>query len=194
MGLYDTIKCKFPLPVPEDRQELTKADFNTIFTFQTKNLGRGLSNYEIREDGTMWKEEFGIVLVPYTEKEKEELQRHPTGLWFDTYIDGKYERTNKTWVRYNPHNLVVEMYDLYFSGYDDDLCLKNDYWIKYSVEFRESVVVDIKLLEFREKDRVKSDEELDALFSEIKQEYLGFFEGIWFNISMWFKKVYGWIR
>lgn len=194
MGLYDTIKCKFPLPVPEDRQELTKADFNTIFTFQTKNLGRGLSNYEIREDGTMWKEEFGIVLVPYTEKEKEELHRHPTGLWFDTYIDGKYERTNKTWVRYNPHNLVVEMHDLYFSGYDDDLCLKNDYWIKYSVEFRESVVVDIKLLEFRGKDRVKSDEELDALFSEIKQEYLGFFEGIWFNISMWFKKVYGWIR
>lgn len=194
MGLYDTIKCKFPLPVPEDRQELTKADFNRIFTFQTKNLGRGLSNYEIREDGTMWKEEFDIVLVPYTEKEKGELQRHPTGLWFDTYIDGKYERTNKTWVRYNPHNLVVEMYDLYFSGYDDDLCLKNDYWVKYSVEFRESVVVDIKLLEFRGKDRVKSDEALDALFSEIKQEYLGFFEGIWFNISMWFKKVYGWIR
>jgi hypothetical protein len=154
MGLYDTIKCKFPLPFPKDRQELEKADFNKIFTFQTKNLGKRMSNYEIREDGTMWIQSFDAVVV-----------------------NGEYERKNPTWLRYNPHNLVMEIYDLYCAGYEDDLRLKNDYWVKYEVEFRDSVVSNVKLLEFRGKNRAKSDAALDNLFGEMKED-VGFFKRI----------------
>ena len=172
MGLYDTIKCKFPLPVPEDRQELTRADFNKIFTFQTKNFGKGMGNYEFMEDGTVWKESFDSTFIPYTQEEFEESKKLNKSLGFpDGFAErGEYKRTNKKWVRYYPEDGVITMYDLYCAGYDDDFCLTNDYWVKYEVEFFNGTLMEVKLLEFKGRDRKKSDEMLDSLFSDMKQK------------------------
>lgn len=49
MGMFDEIKCKYPLPIPgmQDR------------TYQTKDTpAQYLDLYEIREDGTFWHHEY----------------------------------------------------------------------------------------------------------------------------------------
>src|SRR6266540_2390990 len=55
MSIYDEIKCKYPLPVP---------DFpgaNDLI-YQTKDTkSHFLDNYEIREDGTLWHEIYDTV-------------------------------------------------------------------------------------------------------------------------------------
>lgn len=49
MGMYDTIRCRYPLPV---------AGTNDI-EYQTKDtLAQFMDHYEIREDGTLWYEEY----------------------------------------------------------------------------------------------------------------------------------------
>ena len=56
MGLFDSIKCKYPLPRPQDPMELVNINFNDL-DYQTKDLDETLSEFELREDGTIWKEE-----------------------------------------------------------------------------------------------------------------------------------------
>ena len=52
MGLFDYVRCKYPLPV-----EGAKA-----LEFQTKDTpAQYMENYEIREDGTLWHEEYDTV-------------------------------------------------------------------------------------------------------------------------------------
>jgi hypothetical protein len=54
MGMFDHITCKTALPVPKDRGELDGINWLSE-EFQTKDLDSALCNYEIREDGTLWK-------------------------------------------------------------------------------------------------------------------------------------------
>ena len=47
MGMFDDIKCKYPLPL----------DGANALDYQTKDTdAQNLDNYEIREDGTLWLE------------------------------------------------------------------------------------------------------------------------------------------
>ena len=51
MGMFDYIKCKCPLPIGGYKER----------EFQTKDTpAQYLDNYEIREDGTLWHEEYDI--------------------------------------------------------------------------------------------------------------------------------------
>jgi hypothetical protein len=43
MGLYDSLLCKYPLPLPRTQD----------LVFQTKDLGPTMDTYEILEDGTL---------------------------------------------------------------------------------------------------------------------------------------------
>lgn len=43
MGMYDTVQCKYPLPLLRTQD----------LVFQTKDLGQDLGLYEIAEDGTL---------------------------------------------------------------------------------------------------------------------------------------------
>lgn len=47
MGMFDNIRCKYPLPV-----ELPNSGADVVF--QTKSLDCGMLDFEIREDGTLW--------------------------------------------------------------------------------------------------------------------------------------------
>ena len=53
MGLFDTLICKTALPVPKKRDELDKINWMTE-EFQTKDFDCAMSEYEIREDGSLW--------------------------------------------------------------------------------------------------------------------------------------------
>lgn len=48
MGMFDYLRCKYPLPVPEAQD----------VEFQTKDLHCQMDNCEIREDGTLWTQDY----------------------------------------------------------------------------------------------------------------------------------------
>jgi hypothetical protein len=76
MGMFDDLKCLYPLPV-EGANDLT---------FQTKDLVCWLDNYEIRADGTLWHEEYDT-----------EDQSDPTAKGLLKFL-GAMARVNKRWV------------------------------------------------------------------------------------------------
>ena len=48
MGMFDNIKCNYPIEI------------NCYHGFQTKSLINLCDNFEIREDGTLWREEYDV--------------------------------------------------------------------------------------------------------------------------------------
>ena len=57
--MFDTVVCKYKLPMPEDPKGYSGSD-----DFQTKDFECLLDNYEIREDGTIWHENVVYDWVP----------------------------------------------------------------------------------------------------------------------------------
>jgi hypothetical protein len=167
MGLYDTIRCKFPLPVPNnvDLSEFGGKSIGELMSFQTKGLGRGMSNYEIREDGTLWKEMYDLKYV----NDPEYAKRYSEVFDLDMSNQDRAVKYNQTWVPYHLNNDTIEIYELY-SPHDETYqnTTKFDYWISYSVEFFGSIVSEIKLLKFEKRDRSKSDARLNDLFDSTK--------------------------
>lgn len=51
MGMFDTLRCDYPLPARAQVQDLS---------FQTKSLDCLMLNYQVRADGTLWVEDFDI--------------------------------------------------------------------------------------------------------------------------------------
>ncbi len=53
MGMFDDIRCEYPLPLPEHQGEMAGTDWSKE-GFQTKDLGEGMGGYCIHADGTLW--------------------------------------------------------------------------------------------------------------------------------------------
>ena len=53
MGMFDNIICKYPLPQPSDLKEMATVGLQHL-NYQTKDLNCGLTQFTIREDGTLW--------------------------------------------------------------------------------------------------------------------------------------------
>ncbi len=90
MGMFDELQSKYPLPG-------VKAD--TLF--QTKSLDCRMDLYEIREDGTLWREEYDVVdrSNPYSQG------------W--ERIFGCMSRQNKRWVK---SGITGEVYFYHYSA------------------------------------------------------------------------------
>lgn len=117
MGLYDTIYVKnFPLPLPSEPKGFTGST-----NFQTKDLECCLQNYEIREDGTLWCEEFDYV--------ENDLN--------------KFDVKHKKWTFVDITTTFV-MCD-YFQTYDER---PYDYFIDYTVVVIKGVVDKIEIKKF----------------------------------------------
>lgn len=90
MGLFDYIRCQFPLPVKEAQEEV----------FQTKDLENFLGDFVIREDGTLWNTEYDY---------EDQSDPDATGL---RALAGKLTRVNPRQV-YHPHVGPVVFYSEY---------------------------------------------------------------------------------
>lgn len=76
MGMFDEIRCKYKLPIEVGRE-----------VFQTKDTpGQYLDMYEIREDGTLWREDYDLE------------DRSDPGAECLLAFAGCATRTNKRWV------------------------------------------------------------------------------------------------
>lgn len=126
MGMYDTIVCKYPLPIPDDPKGYTGSD-----DFQTKDLDLSLSTYTIDENGQLFVHRF-------------EGEWEPGNKDADSFI-GKlgYFKTTKKWLEQLNTTITVVFYDYQQSNNTD-----YDYFIEYEAVFVNGKITSVKLIEF----------------------------------------------
>lgn len=91
MGMFDYIRCKMPLP----------DGFEFQGWFQTKDTDRQyMEHYEIREDGSLWIEEYDIEDRSNPKAAKGSLES----------LRGCMTRVNQRWVPAEPHHGAIEFY------------------------------------------------------------------------------------
>jgi len=125
MGLYDTITCKYPLPMPADPKGYSGSE-----SFQTKDLENGLLTYEIREDGSIWLEKVEGDYVPGDNSGKDFWERF-----------GHFEITKKWWEKV-PITDSVDILDYQTTDGDYDYC------IEYKIFFKNGLVSNLELIRF----------------------------------------------
>lgn len=54
MGLFDRILCHHPLPFPPEMADPDLREQLQCAEYQTKDLSRGMGNFKLRTDGTLW--------------------------------------------------------------------------------------------------------------------------------------------
>ena len=137
MGLYDSIKCKYPLPRPDNPMELKDFNFNST-SFQTKDLENILEDYEIREDGSLW--------IRRTESEYVEGDKKAKSL-----IDRLgHMKLIKEWWEPTKFTGVIEFYNsIGFDGEVDRDSYEHDYFIEYIATFFNGQITTIGLLKFQ---------------------------------------------
>lgn len=133
MGLFDSIKCKYPLPRPQDPMELVNINFNDL-EYQTKDLYETMSEFELREDGTIWREDHKYKFIA----------GDPKGKSFSDKI-GHMESEGSWWTQTFPD--VIIFYD---SITRDEFA--NDYWIDYKAFFSKGVLTSIEIAGFEAED------------------------------------------
>lgn len=133
MGMYDTIICKYPLPLPDDPKGYTGSD-----DFQTKDFDQSLATYNIDENGQLFIHRYDGEWV---EGDKNS----------DSFI-GKlgYFKTTKKWLEVLNTTITVVFYDYQHSQNTD-----YDYFIEYEAVFVDGKITSVKLIEFTATDNAE---------------------------------------
>lgn len=98
MGMFDHLRCDYPLPVRAQAQGIV---------FQTKSLECGLLDYHLRADGTLWVEDFDIE--DHSNPEAEGIAR----------LAGMMTRVNPRWRFLSEFTGLVEFYGHYGARKDN---------------------------------------------------------------------------
>lgn len=158
MGMYDNIKCKYPLPAggPPNAGELD---------YQTKDTwSQGLDHYEIREDGTLWIEEYDVKdRSTWGAWQKEHPgQEAPEGMFGLADMAGCMTRINRRW-KQDDKTKTGEI------RFYTSLGKQHTGWLEYSAYFVDGKLSALNLIEYRlpapaqEKER---EERMMKLFTE----------------------------
>lgn len=126
MGMFDTIICKYPLPLPDNPKGYTGSA-----QFQTKDLDQALWVYEIREDGTFWIEKSEYNYLDGDPKAKSFIDRLPK------------RETIKTWHEQIKYDGDIVFYD--YKQTDGDY----DYSIDYKATFKKGKLKKVKITDFQ---------------------------------------------
>jgi hypothetical protein len=79
MGMFDSVICKYKLPLNE---ELEKLDVDWAGAdFQTKSLDCSMSLYILQEDGTLLEEVVEREYIPFTEEELKQREKEGKKTW-----------------------------------------------------------------------------------------------------------------
>lgn len=134
--MFDSIKCKYTLPRPDNPMELKDFNFNST-SFQTKDLENALDNYEIREDGSLWIRGIELKHVEGDEKDKSFIGRFG------------HMKLIKEWWEPTKITGVIKFYNLigFDCEFDRNSC-ENDYWLEYIATFVDGQITTISLLKF----------------------------------------------
>lgn len=146
MGMFDTIICKYSLPMPEDPKGYTGSA-----TFQTKDFDTGLDEYTIQEDGSLWIEERETEYVPGNPNSKALWERMG------------HINTIESWLEPLKITRTIQMYD-YQHVRDGDY----DYNIEYEVTFVDGNITNVKLIKFDAMDNKNRKQRDKEHFEEIR--------------------------
>jgi len=111
MGMFDSLKCKYPLPLTPEIQQISADWANVIF--QTKDLDNSLGYYEVREDGHLYQEVVEREYIPYTEEELKTIKPKKWSPFKDVIIK------NKTTHKVDYHGKINFYESLEFSETED---------------------------------------------------------------------------
>ncbi|HQF36479.1 MAG TPA: hypothetical protein PLL26_02450 [Candidatus Dojkabacteria bacterium] len=119
MGVFDNLRCLYPLPTERDlKKEI----------FQTKTTPyQSLALYEIREDGTLWCENFEIIKNP----------DHTDG----TKLSERYLRINNKWEFVDDFIGEIRFYTV---------CNSDNHFIQFSSYFVNGKLKELHLIEDKE--------------------------------------------
>lgn len=148
--MYDTVICKYKLPMPEDPK-----GYSGSSDFQTKDLSCSLGEYTIEEDGRLLYRKSHYVREEGNPKAKSILDR--IGRMREESFEMIHEKTTD----------LICIYDYQQTKGD------YDYFIEYGILFRNGVIDEIKISSFEANenaDRKKRDEE----FTKEMEEYHAF--------------------
>jgi len=129
MGMFDEIKCKMPLPVEIDVE-------HRDHWFQTKSLGCELGYFEIREDGTLWREAFDT-----------EDRSDPKAKGFER-LCGIATRVNRRWIPCLCFTGEIVFYTQASSIASKDIGKTQSGWIEFSTYFVGGVLKQFELLRY----------------------------------------------
>jgi hypothetical protein len=142
MGMYDTIICEYPLPMPNDPK-----GYSGSKDFQTKDLDSALDWYEIDKNGQLF--------IQRSEGEWIEGDKNATGF----VAKMGYFKTTKKWKEELIRTITINFYD-YQHSQDTDY----DYSIEYKAVFIDGKISSVELVDFEARDnaeRKKKDLEFD---------------------------------
>ena len=131
MGMYDYIVCKHKLPIEIDKPH---ADH----WFQTKSLGCDLDYYEIREDGSLWQEDYDI-----------EDRSDPSKVGLAAFA-GSQTRVNKRMIPRDKFTGEIVFYTQASSIGEKDVGQKHSGWLEFSAYFVGGQMKHFELLQYAE--------------------------------------------
>lgn len=123
MGMFDTIKCEYPLPVARAQDQ----------HFQTKDLDCCLNDYRLKLDGSLWVVEYDI---------EDHSDPNATGL---SALMGKLSRVNPRDVPF-PHTGRVVFYSDY-PVVDPATQAKGRGNVEFAAEFNKGMLVSLEIVE-----------------------------------------------
>jgi hypothetical protein len=140
MGMYDELRCKYPLPV----------EGATKLLFQTKDTPVQFTDlYEIRADGTLWHQEYDL-----------EDRSNPKAKGIRRLI-GCMTRVNKRWRKVKDFTGEIRFYTglgKYYSG-----------WVEFSAYFVKSKLDNLQLIQHRPVDPEKEAQKAKELDEQISR-------------------------
>jgi hypothetical protein len=139
MGMYDSVKVLYKLPMPENPLGYVASE-----GFQTKDLDNTLSLYQINEKGELYLQKSNTRWVEGNPKSSSIMGRLG------------YAEVLQSWLERCWHHGEICIYD--FKHTEGDY----DYWIEYKITYSKGEFSDVELLKFEATpngNRKKSDEE-----------------------------------
>jgi hypothetical protein len=146
MGMFDTVICEYPLPLPNEAKELKSPPNWDKVEFQTKSMGGFMEAYTIEDDGQIYKD---VLERDY------EIDEHG-----DSFIHEKNNGIEK----------VEFTGDLvFYTSHTED---EYDYWVEFSALFWKGELKEINLKEWKREDnsgRVEAREKMLEAVAEQKR-------------------------
>ena len=131
MGMFDNIRCLAAIPVELD------VDHKEHW-FQTKSLGCDLDYYEIREDGSLWQEDYDI-----------EDRSDPSKVGLAAFV-GSQTRVNKRMIPRDKFTGEIVLYTQASSIGEKDVGQKHSGWLEFSAYFVGGQMKHFELLQYAE--------------------------------------------
>jgi hypothetical protein len=171
MGMFDSIRCDYPLPLPLEVVDKLPDIYEK--EFQTKDFENLLDYYILTEEGEIlfhqkkyeWRDDDSSFLKGYMEVIEEEIIPHPFHGLLNFYCyETVYSDTSK------------------LSGYDIS--------VDYMAKFNNGRLDSIEVLEYKVEDATERLLELDQLFKEQRRIRNFWYNKYIFNTTAWnwFKK------